>query len=65
VKNHLLASMIDITWPLQPPYEAEPFRLLDELFQEKQAGLPERLMEGLMVQPAKEPKKRKTRKSSE
>jgi hypothetical protein len=29
----LLASSMPITWPLKPPYEAEPYRLLDEIVQ--------------------------------
>lgn len=35
VRKKLLATLMPITWPLQPPYEAEPFRLLDEICQER------------------------------
>jgi hypothetical protein len=35
VRDELLASLMPITWPLQPPYEAEPFRLLDEICRER------------------------------
>lgn len=34
-RQHLLATLIDVTWPLQPPFEPEPFRLLDEIAAEK------------------------------
>lgn len=37
-QRYLLATLMDITWPLRPPYEAEPFRLLDIIALEKQAG---------------------------
>lgn len=30
-QNELIASSIKITWPLKPPYEADPFVLLDRL----------------------------------
>jgi hypothetical protein len=30
-RQHLLATLVRVTWPLQPPFEAEPFRLLDEI----------------------------------
>jgi hypothetical protein len=40
VQAMLLASTMPITWPLRPPYEPEPFRLLDEIVQERiSAGL--------------------------
>jgi len=29
---------MDMTLPLQPPFEAEPFRLLDEIAKEKKKG---------------------------
>lgn len=34
-RENLLASTMPITWPLQPPYEPEPFRLLDEIVRER------------------------------
>ncbi len=34
-RQYLLASSARITWPLQPPFEAEPFRLLGEVASEK------------------------------
>jgi hypothetical protein len=34
-QEKLLASTMTIIWPLQPPYEPEPFRLLDEIVQER------------------------------
>ncbi len=37
-QRYLLATLMDITWPLQPPYEAEPFRLLDIIALEKRTG---------------------------
>jgi len=36
-REFLLATLMPITWPLQPPYEADPFRLLDEIVADKQA----------------------------
>jgi hypothetical protein len=47
---HLLKSSMAITWPLQAPFEAEPFRLLDELVAEKQAGMDDRLLEGVNIE---------------
>jgi len=35
VREMLLASTMTITWPLQPPYEPEPFRLLDQIVRER------------------------------
>lgn len=35
VRQQLLATLMDITWPLQPPFEAEPYRLLDQIVQER------------------------------
>jgi hypothetical protein len=37
-REFLLASLMPITWPLQPPYRDEPFTLLDELVEEKKRG---------------------------
>ncbi len=34
-RQYLLATLVDVTWPVQPPFEAEPFRLLDEIVREK------------------------------
>lgn len=30
-REHLLATLIDVTWPPQPPFREEPFGLLDEM----------------------------------
>ena len=30
-QKHLLATLIDVTWPPRPPFRDEPFSLLDEL----------------------------------
>lgn len=35
-QNYLLATQMAITLPLQPPFEAEPYRLLDEIISQKQ-----------------------------
>ena len=34
-REHLLATLISITWPLQPPFQSEPFMLLDDIAREK------------------------------
>jgi hypothetical protein len=34
-QQYLLKSGMPISWPLKPPYETEPFRLLDEIVAEK------------------------------
>jgi hypothetical protein len=34
-QNYLLQTTPPITWPLQPPYESEPWSLLDRIVQEK------------------------------
>jgi len=34
-RNYLLATLVEVTWPLNPPFRAEPFRLLDEIALEK------------------------------
>jgi len=31
-RRHLLATLIDVTWPPKPPFRDEPFSLLDEFF---------------------------------
>lgn len=35
-QKYLLATQMEITLPLAPPFEAEPFRLLDEIISQKQ-----------------------------
>lgn len=35
VQQMLLSTNMAITWPLRPPYESEPYRLLDEIVQER------------------------------
>lgn len=37
-QKYLLATLITITWPLQPPFSDEPFHLLDKIVQEKRRG---------------------------
>ena len=34
-RQHLLATLVSVTWPIQAPFEAEPFRSLDEISREK------------------------------
>jgi len=34
-RQHLLATSVKITWPLQPPFRDEPFSLLDEIVRQK------------------------------
>lgn len=34
-RTYLLATQVQISWPLKPPFQAEPFGLLDEIAQEK------------------------------
>ncbi|MCI0561569.1 MAG: hypothetical protein MN733_24030, partial [Nitrososphaera sp.] len=34
-RQYLLATLVTVTWPVQPPFEAEPFRLMDEIVFEK------------------------------
>ncbi|MBM4037950.1 MAG: restriction endonuclease [Planctomycetes bacterium] len=37
-RQHILATLIDVTWPLQPPFEPEPFRLLNEIVRDRARG---------------------------
>jgi len=37
-RKYLIKSGIKITWPLVPPFEPEPFRLLDEIVRERSSG---------------------------
>jgi len=37
-RQHILATLIDVSWPLKPPFAAEPFRLLDEIVREKRSS---------------------------
>lgn len=37
-REHLLASLVPVSWPPEPPMYAEPFRLLDEIIEERQRG---------------------------
>jgi hypothetical protein len=37
-REHLLATLVQVTWPLNPPFGAEPFALLDDIAAEKQRG---------------------------
>jgi hypothetical protein len=35
----LLATLIPVSWPPEPPFYAEPFRLLEEVARDRVAGL--------------------------
>ena len=37
-RDQILATLVEVTWPLKPPFELEPFRLLDEIAAEKHTG---------------------------
>jgi hypothetical protein len=34
-RKYLFATLMEVTWPLQPPFHPEPFRLLDEIAAQK------------------------------
>ena len=34
-RQYLLATLVAVTWPVQVPFESEPFRLIDEISREK------------------------------
>jgi hypothetical protein len=34
-QKFLIATLVNITWPLQPPFEPEPFRFFDEIARER------------------------------
>lgn len=34
-RKQLIASLVPVTWPPQPPFTDDPFTLLDELVEEK------------------------------
>lgn len=34
-RQHLLATTMEITWPLKPPFETEPFRLIEKIAYDK------------------------------
>ena len=34
-REYLLATLMEMTWPLRPPFVADPFELLDEIVSEK------------------------------
>jgi hypothetical protein len=34
-RKHLLATLVDVTWPPKPPFYADPFPLLDDLARER------------------------------
>lgn len=34
-RQYLLATLVAVTWPLQSPFEPEPFRLIEEISREK------------------------------
>jgi hypothetical protein len=37
-RSKLLASLVPITWPPQPPFSAEPFSLMDEMLKTSSSG---------------------------
>lgn len=37
-RKHLLATNVDVSWPLLEPFVADPFPLLDEIVRERRAG---------------------------
>jgi hypothetical protein len=37
-RRYLLATLIEVTWPVSAPFQAEPFHLLDEIAAEKSSG---------------------------
>lgn len=50
-REHLLASGMPITWPLQPPYKEDLFAVLDDLVDEKNRGVaPDIQEEGIVVE---------------
>ena len=38
-REHLLASLVPVSWPPIPPLYAEPFQLLDEIIEERRRGI--------------------------
>jgi len=34
-RQYLLATLVEVTWPLKPPFQREPFALLDEIVHQK------------------------------
>ena len=34
-RKYLLATLVEVTWPVKPPFQREPFKLLDEIVREK------------------------------
>ncbi len=34
-RSHLLATLVDVTWPPTPPFRPEPFTLMNEIIQER------------------------------
>lgn len=58
-RERLLASLMPITWPLQPPYTIDPWPLLDELVQERRAGTePDIDKDGIRVETKKKDRNR-------
>ena len=57
-RAELLASMVPVSWPPDPPFRAEPFGLLDELLADPVALAPPRVAK---IEPAKTVKPRRTR----
>jgi len=36
-RQHLLATMVNVTWPLQPPFAPDPYQLMDEIVASRSA----------------------------
>lgn len=34
-RKHLLATTVKVTWPLNPPFQGEPFPLLDDIVKQR------------------------------
>ncbi len=34
-RSHLLATLVEVTWPPKPPFRPEPFSLMNEILQER------------------------------
>jgi len=39
-RKQLIASLVPVTWPPKPPFDADPFKILDELIAEKSQPRP-------------------------
>ena len=39
-RTHLLATLVEVTWPPKPPFREEPFTLMNEILQERTRSIP-------------------------